>query len=90
MADEENHNNLGEILKLQPLFPIPFSNEKAGSNQQQQQQPDLQACLTRSFQLFTDSITSMFEDFTSKIGEKSPSRAKAQRKRPRKSTQSDN
>ena len=48
-----------------------------------------QTCLNNIFQLFADILMSQFENLTSKIVEKSPSRAKAKEKRLRKGRQSD-
>ena len=81
MADAENENNSGDLSVLQPLPPTHFASEKASSSQKQQRQPDLQTCLNINFQLFTDTLMSKFEDLTSKIAEKLPSRAKAKKKR---------
>ena len=66
-------------------------SKKRSSQKQQQQQPDLQTCLNNSFQLFADTLMSKVDDITSKIAEKSPSRAKAkaQGNRLRKGRQSD-
>ena len=90
MADAENETHSGDLPVLQPLPPIHFVNEKACSSQKQQEQPDLQTCLNSSFQLFADTLISKFENLTSKIVEKSSSRAKANRKRLRKGRKSDN
>ena len=46
------------------------------SSQKQQEQPRLQTCLNNSFQLFADILLSKYENLTSKIVEKNPSRAK--------------
>ena len=89
MADAENKTHSGELPILQPLPPTHFVNEKACPSQKQQEQPDLQTCLNNSFQLFADTLMSKFENLTSKIVEKSPSRAKAKGKRLRKGRQSD-
>ena len=89
MADTESETHSGELPVLQPLPPTHFVNEKTCSSQKQQEQPDLQACLNNSFQLFADTLMSKFENLTNKIVEKSPSRAKAKGKRLRKGIQSD-
>ena len=89
MADAENKTHSGDLPVLQPLPPTHFVNEKACSIQKQQEQPDLQTCLNNSFQLFADTLMSKFENLTSKIVEKSPSRAKANMKRLRKRRPSD-
>ena len=57
--------------------------------QKQQQQSDLKTCLNNSFYRSANTLMSMFEDLTSKIVEKSPSRAKVTGKRLRKGRQSD-
>ena len=90
MADAENETHSGDLPVLQPLPPTHFVNEKACSSQKEQEQPDLQTCLNNSFQLFADTLMSKFENLTSKIVEKSPSRAKANMKRLRKGRKSDN
>ena len=89
MADAENETHSGDLPVLQPLPPTHFVNEKACSSQKQQEQSDLQKCLNNTFQLFADTLTSKFKNLTSKIVEKSPSRAKANRKTLRKGRQSD-
>ena len=89
MADTESETHSGELPVLQPLPPTHFVNEKTCSSQKQQEQPDLQACLNNSFQLFADTLMSKFENLTNKIVEQSPSRAKAKGKRLRKGRQSD-
>ena len=63
--------------------------KKKCSNQKQQEQPDLQACLDYSFQLFADTLMSKFENLANKIVEKSPTRAKAKEKRLMKGRKSD-
>ena len=90
MEDAENETHSGDLPILQPLPPTHFVNERKCYSQKQQEQPDLQTCLNNSFQLFADTLMSKFENLTSKIVEKSPSRAKANRKRLRKGRQSDN
>ena len=72
-----------------PFPPTHFVNEKTCSSQKQQEQPNLQACLNNSFQLFADTLLSKFENLTNNIVEQSPSRAKAKGKRLRKGRQSD-
>ena len=89
MADTESETHSGELPVLQPLPPTHFVNEKTCSSQKQQEQPDLQACLNNSFQLFADTLMSKFENLTNKIVEKSLSRTKTKGKRLRKSRQSD-
>ena len=89
MADTENETYSGDLPVLQPLPPTHFVKEKACSSQKQQEQPDLQTCSNNSFQLFADTLISKFENLTSKIVEKSPSRTKANRKKLRKGRQSD-
>ena len=89
MANAENKTHSGNLPVLQSLPPAHFVNEKACSSQNQQQQPDLQTCLNNSFQLFADILMSKFENLTSKIVERSPTRAKAKGKRLRKGRQSD-
>ena len=89
MADAENETHSGDLPVLQPLPPTHFVNEKACPSQKQQKQPELQTCLNNSFQLLADTIMSKFENLTSKIVEKSCSRAKAKEKRLRKGRQSD-
>ena len=89
MRDTENENHSGDLPVLQPLPPTHFVNEKACSSQNLQEQPDLQTCLNNSFQLFADTLMSKIENLTSIVVEKSPSRAKANRKRLRKGRQSD-
>ena len=78
----ENKTHSGGLPILQPLLRIYFANEKASSSQKQQQHPDLQTYLIKSFQLFADTLKSRFEDLTNKIVEKSASRARAKEKRP--------
>ena len=89
MADAENETHSSDLLVLQPLTPTHFLKEKAFIRQKQQEQPDLQRCLNHSFQLFADTLMSNFENLTSKIVEKSPSRAKTKGKSLRKGRQSD-
>ena len=89
MADAENETHSGDLPVLQPLPTTHFLNEKVCSSQKQQEQPDLQTCLNNSFQLFSDTLISKFENLTSKIVKKSPSRTKAKGKRLRKGRQSD-
>ena len=89
MADAENETHSENSPVLQPLPPKHFVNEKVCSSQKQQEQPDLQTSLNNSFQLFEDTLMSKFENLTSKIVEKSPSRAKANKKRLRRGRQSD-
>ena len=80
MVHAKNETHLGNLSVLQPLPPIHFVNEKACSSQKQEEQPNLQTCLNYSFQLFEDKFMSKFQNVTSKIVEKSPSRAKAKGK----------
>ena len=40
MADAESKTHSGNLPILQPLPPTHFVNEKASSNQKQQEQPD--------------------------------------------------
>ena len=89
MTDTENTTHSGKLPVLQPLPPTHFVNEKACSGKKQQEQPDLQPCLNNTFQVFADTHMSKFENLTSKIVEKCPSRAKAKGKRLRKGRQSD-
>ena len=77
MANAENETHSGSLPVLQPLPPTHFVNEKVCSSPKQQEQTDLQTCLNNSSQLFSDTLTSKFEDLTSKIVEKGPSRSKA-------------
>ena len=89
MADAENETHSSGLPVLQPRPPTHFAYKKACSSQKQQEQSDLQTCINNSFQLFADILKSQFENLTSKIVEKSPSRAKAKAKRLRKGRQSD-
>ena len=89
MVHAKNETHLGNLSVLQPLPPIHFVNEKACSSQKQEEQPNLQTCLNYSFQLFEDKFMSKFQNVTSKIVEKSPSRAKAKGKMLRKGRQFD-
>ena len=88
MADAENETHSGDLLVLQSLPPLHFVNEKACSSQKQQEQPDLQTCLNNNFQLFADTLMPKFDNLTSKIVNKSLSRAKNKRKRLRKGRKS--
>ena len=67
----------GELPVLQPLPLTHFLDEKECFSQKQQRQPSLQTYLNNSFQLFTDTLMSKFQDLISKIAEKRPSRTKA-------------
>ena len=89
MADAENETHSGDLPIWQPLPPTLFVNEKACPRQKQQEQPDLQTRIINSFQLFAYTLISKFENLSSKLVEKSPSRAKAKGKRLRKVRQSD-
>ena len=90
MTDSENKTHSGKLPILQPLPPTYYYvHEKAYPSQKQQEQPDLETSLNNSFQLFVNKLMSKFENLTSKIVEKSPSRAKAKGKRFRKGRQSD-
>ena len=89
MADAESESHLGDLPVLLPLSPTQIFNEKACCSQKQQKQADLKTCLNKSFQFFGDILMSKLENITSKIVEKSPSKAKAKGKRLRKGRQSD-
>ena len=89
MADAENETHSDDLTVLQPLPTTYFVNEKACSSQKQQKQLDLQTCLNNTFQHLVDTLMSKFENLTSKIVEKIPSRAKAKEKRLGKGRQSD-
>ena len=89
MADAENETHSDDLTVLQPLPTTHFVNEKACSSQKQQKQLDLQTCLNNTFQHLVDTLMSKFENLTSKIVEKIPSRAKAKEKRLGKGRQSD-
>ena len=75
MADAQNETHWCNLPVLQHLLLIHFVNEKACSSQKQQEQPDLQTCISNSFQLFADTLMSKFKNLTNKIVEKSLSRA---------------
>ena len=77
MADAESESHLGDLPVLLPLSSTQFFNEKACCSQKQQKQADLKTCVNKSFQLFGDILMSKLENITSKIVEKSPSKAKA-------------
>ena len=89
MADAENETHSCNLPVLQPLPLTDFVNEKACSSQKQQEQPDLQTCVSNSFQLFANTLMSMFKNLTNKIVEKSLSIANAKGKKLRKGRQSD-
>ena len=75
MADAKNETHSCNLPVLQPLPLTHFVNEKACSSQKQQERPDLQTCVSNSFQLFADTLMSKFKNLTNKIVEKSLSRA---------------
>ena len=89
MADAEKKTHLGDLRLLQPLPLTHFVNEKPSSSRKRQQQPDLQTYPNHRFQLFADTIIFKYEDLTSKIAEKRPSRATAKGKQIRKGRISD-
>ena len=87
MADAENETQSGNLRLLQPLsLTHILSMEKHALVKSSY---DIQTYLNNSSQLFADTLLSKFEDLTSKIVEKSPSRPKAKEKRCSKSRQSD-
>ena len=81
MADAKNETHSCNLPVLQPLPLTHFVNEKACSSQKQQERPDLQTCVSNSFQLFADTLMSKFKNLSNKIVEKSLSRANAKGKR---------
>ena len=81
MADAKNETHSCNLSVLQPLPLTHFVNEKACSSQKQQERPDLQTCVSNSFQLFADTLMSKFKNLSNKIVEKSLSRANAKGKR---------
>ena len=56
MADAENETHSGDLPVLQPLPLTYFVNQKACSGQKQQEHPDLQTWLNKSFELFADTL----------------------------------
>ena len=56
MADAENETHSGDLPVLQPLPLTYFVKEKACSSQKQQEHPDLQIRLNKSFELFADTL----------------------------------
>ena len=84
MADAENETHSGDLPVLQPLPSTHFVNEKVCFSQNQEEQPDIKTCV-----IIVDTLMTKFENLTSKIVEKSPSRAKAKDKRLREGRQSD-
>ena len=66
-----------QTQKMKPDLPVlqqipltQFVNEKVCSSQKQEEQHDLQTCLNNSFQLFTATLMSKFENLTNKVAEK--------------------
>ena len=84
MADAENETHSGDLPVLQPLPSTHFVNEKVCFSQNQEEQPDIKTCV-----IIVDTLMTKFENLTSKIVEKSPSRAKAKEESIRKGRQSD-
>ena len=59
-----------DLPVLQQIPLTQFVNEKVCSSQKQEEQHDLQTCLNNSFQLFTVTLMSKFENLTNKVAEK--------------------